>query len=413
MASTVITADIVAKEALAILENELGWVKKLHRAYEDDFKQQVNGFKAGDTISIRRPEDGAVRSGRVASPSDVIEGKIPLTVDQQIGTDFQFTSADLALKVEDLSDRVIKPRMMNIINAIASDVITQMYRNIPSWVGTPGSLVDTFAKFSKGPLKLDNMAVPTNDRCAILSPDDHWGLLGSQTGLYIQDAARGAYREGSLGMLGGLDTYMTQVAPVHTTGARGGTPLVNGASQNVTYDSVKNVFTSSLIIDGASNSITGWAKAGDVFTIAGVYMVNPRTKATTAILQQFVVTADADSSGAGAVTLTVSPPIISAAGQPHRTVNAAPADNAALTFVGTAATDYRQNLMFQKNTMALAVVPLEMPQGAVGGSSRSYKGFSVRVQPYYDGTNDISNWRLDMLYGRKVINGQLGTRVSG
>ena len=413
MANTTLTADIVAKEAMAILDNELGWLNKIHRAYEDEFSNTVNGYKIGDTISIRRPEDGQVRTGATLSATDVIEGKTTLTIDQQVGSDFQFTSSDLTLKIEDLSERVIKPRMINLINYIASDVLTTMYKGVYNWVGTPGETVNSFSDFSQAPKRLDLMSVPQADRCAILSPDDHWGLLGTATGLYMNGPASDAYRNGELGKLGGVDTYMSQVAPTHTTGARGGTPLVNGGAQNVTYDTAKNAWTQTLAIDGASNSITGWAKAGDVFTIAGVFMVNQKTKATTTVLQQFVVTADADSSGGGAVSLTISPPIISAAGQPHRTVSAAPADNAALTFVGSAATGYVQNLAFHKNTMALAMVPMEMPQAAYGGSRRTHKGMSVRVIPIYDGTNDISKWRLDVLYGRKVIDPRLACRLSG
>jgi len=97
----------------------------------------------------------------------------------------------------------------------------------------------------------------------------------------------------------------------------------------------------------------------------------------------------------------------------YQTVNVAPADNAGLTFIGSASTGYAQNMMYHKNTMALAIVPMEMPAAAYGGHRESYKGLSVRVIPIYDGTNDISKWRLDLLYGRKVIDPRLGVRVSG
>jgi len=125
----------------------------------------------------------------------------------------------------------------------------------------------------------------------------------------------------------------------------------------------------------------------------------------------FVITADGSSDGSGNLTLTISPPIITSG--PHQTVNVAPADNAGIVINGTASTGYPQNLMYHKNAMALAVVPMEMPAAAYGGHRESYKGLSVRVIPIYDGTNDISKWRLDLLYGRKVIDPRLGVRVSG
>lgn len=410
MANTTLTADIISKAAAPILENELGWIADLHRAHEEDFGTTVNGYKAGDTISVRRPADFTVRSGATLSTQDVIEGKTTLTVDQQIGVDFQFSSTDLTLKIEDLATRVIKPAMMSIVNYMANDVLTVAYKGAYNWVGTAGQTVNSFSDFAKAPERMDELAIPTDGRLALLSPSDHWALVGAATVLTNTGAESTAYRKGKIGMLGGVDTYMSQLVPTHTVGAYVGTPLVNGASQIVTYDAAKNTWSQSLITDGWTGSVTGLLKAGDVFTIAGVNMVNPRTKANTGILQQFVVTSDVNSS-AGAATLTISPPIIVSG--PHQTVNAAPADNAAITVVGTASTNYKQNIAMHKNAMTLAVVPMELPAAAYGASRNSYKNISVRVIPIYDGTNDISKWRLDLLYGRKLIDPRLAVRLSG
>ena len=54
---------------------------------------------------------------------------------------------------------------------------------------------------------------------AFYTPADFYGMLGSQTALFIQDAAKGAYREGSLGKIAGIDTYMSQNVPSHTVGS--------------------------------------------------------------------------------------------------------------------------------------------------------------------------------------------------
>lgn len=296
MSNTMLTADIVAKAALAVLENELDVVKTVHRAYEDEFDKKVNGYAVGDTISIRRPADFTVRTGAVVDIQDVIEGKTTLTIDTIKGVDFKFTNSDMTLKITDLAERVIKPAMTNLVNDITNDVLTTFYKGVYNWVGTPGELVNSFTDFSKAPQRLDEMAVPMSDRTAALSPADHWALMGSQTGLFIQDAARGAYRDGSLGRIGGVKTLMSQVVPTHTTGTRDDTtPTVNGADQNVTYDTAKNTWTQSLICQAFDSSST--IKAGDVFTLADVFMVNPKTKVSTGILQQFVNTADATASG--------------------------------------------------------------------------------------------------------------------
>jgi hypothetical protein len=412
MANNTLTADVIAKIALPILDNELGFLNKMHRAHEDEFGSTVNGYKKGDTISIRRPADFTVRSGATMSTQDVIEGKTTLTVDQQKGVDFQFTSTDLTLKVEDMAERIIKPAMVNLSNTIAQDVLSTMYKSAYNWVGTPGQTINSFSDFLTIPKRMDVMTMPSGDRNSVLSPDDYYGLIGSQTALFSPSLVQTAYRDGDLGMLSGVATMMTQVVPTHTVGAHAGTPLVNGATQNVTYDTAKNTWTQSLITDGWSNSITGILKEGDVFTIAGVYMVNAKTKAETTILQQFVVRADADSGAStGPATLTISPPIITSG--PHQTVSAAPADNAAITVMGTASTGYVQNLAWHKTAMSLAFVPMEMPEAAYGGSRKTHKNISIRLIPTYDATNDISKWRLDVLYGRKLTDPRLALRASG
>lgn len=78
-------------------------------------------------------------------------------------------------------------------------------------------------------------------------------------------------------------------------GAFGGTPLVAGASQTGT----------SLNIDGCSNSITNWIRAGDWFGVNGE-------------LKNCV--ADENSTAGGLATLSFSPRLMTA-----------PADNAAIT----------------------------------------------------------------------------------
>lgn len=413
MSNTTLQADVVAKAALAILENELGWVNKLYREHEAEYSKNVNGYKVGDTIRIRRPADFTVRTGATLSTQDVIEGYTTLVVDQQIGVDFSFSSTDLTLKIEDLSDRVIKPAMSSIINYMANDVATKMYQGTYNLVGTAGQTINSFADFAKAPERLDEMAVPQDGRLAILSPADYWGLVGAQTSLNNNTLVAQAFKEGMLPNVGNVDIYMSAVTPTHLMGtADNTTPLTDGNSQQVTYDTAKNSWTQSLVTDGWDSSST--LTAGTVFTIDGVYMVNPKTKATTGILQQFVVTANvtANETTTADTTLTIAPPIIVTG--PHQTCTySGNFDGRTITLIGTTSTNYRQNMVFHKNAMALAMVPMELPSGAYGAARESYKGMSCRVIPIYDGTNDLSKWRLDLLYGRRLLDPRLITRAYG
>jgi hypothetical protein len=409
MANTTLNASIIAKAAVGILENELVMANAVFRGYEGEFDKKINGYTVGDTITIRKPTDFTVRSTITASAQDVTEAKTSIVVNQIAGVDFAFTSQQLTLNIGELSERVIRPAMIQIANQIDVSVMS-LYKDIPQYVGTPGTLVQSFAGFAKGAQNMDQRSVPQGGRTAILAPADFWALAGSQTALFSQAINNKSYREGEIGKIGGIDTYMSQNAPTFTTGPFGGTPLINGASQNTTYDTT-GANTQTLITDGWTAAAAARVVVGDVFTIAGVFDVNPITKATLPILKQFVVKAAGSSDGSGNLTMTIAPQIITSGA--FQTVSAVPADNAALTFVGTANTNYTNNLFFDRNAFALVTVPMAKPPGAVDVSRQSKNGISVRVIPFYDGTNDKSTWRLDVLYGTKTIDQRLAVRVAG
>jgi hypothetical protein len=410
MSNTTLTADIIAKAAVSVLENTCVMGGLVYRGYEEDFANKVNGYNVGETISIKRPTDFTVRDGRVAARQDATEGKFTMTVDKFKGVDFGFTSEELTLQIGDLTERVIKPAMVQLGNQIDRDVM-DLYKDVWNWVGTPGQTVNSFTDFAKAPERLDLGSVPTDGRYAVMSPTDEWGMLGSQTALYMQNVAKDAYRDASLGRIGNVDTYSSQNVSTHTRGTTDNTtPLVKG-TQSTTWAASKDTGTMSLDTDGWDTVTT--IKQGDVFTIDAVFAVNPVTKVTLPHLQQFVVKADvtAHATTTSSTTLTISPPIITSGA--FQTVSAAALNDATITIMGTASTGYSQNLVFRKNAFALAMVPLIKPPGAIDVGRRSYKGFQVRVIPYYDGTNDLSNWRLDVLYGVKTVDARQATRLSG
>jgi hypothetical protein len=249
------------------------------------------------------------------------------------------------------------------------------------------------------------LAVQQDGRCAVLSPADHWGLLGNQTGLYIQNAANGAYRQGSLGMIGGVDTYMSQNVPLHTVGSDVTSVTVNQSvtTSTIAYTDVDDDMQQTITIAG------GNLNAGDVFTIADVYEVNPVTKASTGNLKQLTVVSYSSN------TLVFSPAIIWTGAFKTASITSGVTDlnTKAITAIGTASTGYRQNMVFRKDAFALVTVPLVAPPGATDVSRQSYKGMNVRVIPVYDGTNDVSRWRLDVLYGVKTVDPRQAVRLSG
>jgi hypothetical protein len=433
MGNTVLTPSIIAKEALMQLENELVMGGLVYRAYDATFNARSEGHKIGDTITIKKPVRYEVTDGATLNTQDTIEGSVAVVLNKRKHVGLEFSSQDLTLKIGEISDIYIKPAMSQIANTIDMDLM-DLYKTVPNWVGTPGQTINSFADFGLMPERLDEFAVPVRDRHAVLSPSDNWGMLGNVTTLFANSgkSAESALREASLGRIGNMNTYQAQNVKTHFRGTVDNTtPLVRGASQSRTYGggAVATDYVSGSLVAGAALvkdapgtsqtlSTDGWdasttIKAGDIFTIAGVYAVNPVSKQVLPFLRQFVVLADVTTNASAAADspLTITPAIITSGA--YQTVDVVPADDAVITILGTASTGYRQNLAFHKNAFALAMVPLEMPPASVGGARETYKGLSLRIVPIYDGINDVSKWRIDCLYGVKSIYPELAVRGSG
>ena len=161
------------------------------------------------------------------------------------------------------------------------------------------------------------------------------------------------------------------------------------------------------------NGTTGNTLAvGDVFTIANVFAVNPQTRESTGSLQQFVVTAAKTASASKFTDVSIIPAIYTAASA-LATVNSFPQNLAAVTFVGSASTQYPQNLIYHKDAITMATADLIMPQGVDMASRQVHNGISMRIVRQYDINNDRMPCRIDVLYGYSVIRPQMAVRLWG
>lgn len=403
----------VANRLLLILKNQLVMAKLVDSRFKSDFGGNDGEVPIGDTVSIRRPPMFTVTDGATFSAQDILVGKTDLVIDKQKHVGFTLTDFERVLKYDGdsfLKDSVANARMNAIANQVDTD-LAALIKKFPGFVGTPGNAVNTVAGFNEMPKRLDNMAVPQTDRNAILNVDDYWAMAGvlGAAGTLQDDINTTALQRAKLPTIGNVNPYMTQSVPTLTTGTRTN-GAVNGASQAVTYAASKDSYTQSLIIDGVGASST--IKAGEVFTIANRYAVNPVTGAQLAHLQQFTVTADATADGSGNATVTISPPIITAA--PYATVNSAVADNDVITWLGSASTTYSQNASFHKDAIKLAWVrPAKPHTGEYSYAEDPETGISLRLWAFSDGSADTHSYRADVIYGVLCGDPRLGVRGRG
>lgn len=385
-------------EALRVLMNNIVLGKEVSRANQGEFAKEA--MKIGDTINIRRPARFTVSTGAAFSGQDYTETSIPLVVNTQKHIDTQFTSQELTLKVQDFSDRVLKPKMIQLAQQIDIDGYVNAKNTVGNLTGTAGTSPNTVTFLFDIGKKLDDFSTP-RDAQRFYAADQ--GTTASQVGaltgffndqkLVSDQYKQGVFVDGTNTI--GLKIAMSQNVARHTVGPLGGTPLVNGASQSLTSGWAN---TGSIITDGWTAAAAQRVAAGDIFTIASVNSVNPVTKQSTGALMQFVVLSNGNSDASGNLTLSISPAIITAG--PFQNVSAVPADNAALTFNGTASTSYARNVAWHKDAFALAVVPMVDLAFAGGwGAVRSRDGFSLRVFRQAAISSDTVGTRVDSLYG--------------
>ena len=404
MANSILTIDMITRKALEIFENNLVLTRNVNRQYDDSFAQE--GAKIGSTLRIRLPDRALVTDGAALQVQDDNEQYTTLTVSSQKHIGVNFTTAELTMQLDDFADRVLKPRVSQLASSVDADV-ANAYKSIYQSVGTPGTTPGTSAVLLSGHQKLNEMAAPMSPRYATVNPAANAGLVEGLKGLFNpQSTISRQFKTGMMGegVLGYDEINMSQSIVTHTTGTRStsDTILVNGA--------VSTQGATTINLDGGTGSAT--IAVGDVFTIAGVFSVNPQTRQSTGSLQQFTVTSLATASSGAWTSVSVSPAMYTSS-HALATISAFPADNAVVTFLGTASTAYPQNLIYQKDAITFATADLLIPQGVDMASRQVHNGISLRVVRQYDINNDRMPCRIDVLYGYSVIRAPGAVRLWG
>jgi len=386
MANSLLTPTAVTREALRILHQKLNFVGSVTRDYDDSYAK--TGAKIGDSLKIRLPNQYTVRSGATLSAQDTTESSVTLQVATQKGVDLNFTSVDLTLSLDDFSKRILDPAMSVLAANIEADALS-MYKHVYQSIWNGGAAA-TYNKALDARVLLQRSLAPANERTALMDSLAMADVVKDTKTLFQDDASIAKqYKEGYMGRAAGFDWAENTLMPSHTRSAANGAYLVNGASQT----------GATLTVDTGANA----PSEGDVITIAGVYSVHPETKVSTGVLQQFVI-----GSGASTTSFPISPSIITSGATQN--VSGSPADNAAVTFAGTASTAVQTALLFQKGAFAFATADLVMPQGVDFASRQVLDGISMRIVRAYDINNDKFPCRLDVLYGYKTLRAQLACR---
>lgn len=402
MANSLLTIDMITRKSLAILENNLVLSRNINRQYDDSFA--VEGAKIGSSLRIRLPDRVLVTDGAALQTQDDNEQYTTLTVSTQKHVGINFTSAELSMQLDDFADRVLKPRISQLASSIDADV-ANVFASVGTSVGTPGTTPATALVMLQAQQKMNEAAAPMSPRYLTVNPAANAALVNGLSGFFNpSDSISRQFKSGMMGenVLGYEEVNMSQSIKSFTVGSR-------TATGGTTSAAVTTEGATTIAITGAGAS--GTVKAGDVFTVAGCFAVNPQTRESTGSLFQFVALADVALNGSGAGTITVAP--IYSAAHPLATVLSLPATSSAVVFMGAASTTYPQNIAYHKDAFTLATADLILPQGVDMASRANHNGISMRIVRQYDINNDRMPCRVDVLYGYAAIRPQLACRVWG
>jgi len=327
MANSLITCSIVAKESLAILENQLTFSSMVNRDFEAEFTGNMSrGYAPGATINIKRPPRYTYRTGRVATPQATTETTVPITLSQG-GCDLNFTSLERTLSLTKLEDK-LAAAMAPIANEIDRQGLALAHFNTFNTLNPTGALpttqIDAVNIVTAANRRLDEMGAPRDKRRAfVMGPGLNAATVAGFSGLFnAQGAVSKQFGSGLMVDSLGLSYGMDQNVDTHTNGTQNvaGTN-VNGAGQT----------GAAVTVVGLGGTLT----RGQIVTFPGCFAVNPQSRQSTGVLAQFVVTADV---AAAATSIPISPAIVTSG--PFQNVTASPTTGSPFLVVGAASTAY-------------------------------------------------------------------------
>jgi hypothetical protein len=386
MANTLLTINMITREAVRLWKNTNAFMRNLDTQYDDQYARV--GAKIGSQLRIRLPVDFTVRTGAAASFQDVSEQFTTLTMATQQGVDMSFPSIDLTLSVDDFAERYIAPAVNNLAGQVAVNIMSGSEGGVCNYIDNESSgaiITPSSTTFLTANAILDLQSAPMMNHRVVTDPYTDARVTGALTGLFnpvpeISDQ----YRSGGMKNALGLDWMKDQTVIKHTSGSfSAGT--VNGAGQTGT------VIT--------TNAITGTLAKGDIITFANVNGVNRITKVSYGQLRQFVVV---NAVASGGTSITIYPALIPAgsgnAQVQYQTTDTSPANSATISLVGPASTTYRKNIVFVPEAVTMATADLDIPPD-VQAARNEFDGVSMRMVRQYIVGTDQTGTRLDIVYG--------------
>ncbi|MBA7800606.1 head protein [Citrobacter freundii] len=413
-------SQIVLKKFLPGFMSDLVLAKTVDRQL---LAGEINS-STGDSVSFKRPHQfSSLRSptGDISgqTKNNIVSGKATGRVGNYITVAVEYTQLEEAIKLNQL-DEILAPVRERIVTDLETELAQFMMRNGALSLGSPNTPINKWSDVAQTASFLKDLGVEKGENYAVMDPWSAQRLADAQSGLHASDQlVRTAWEQAQIASnFGGIRALMSNGLASRTQGAFGGTLTVS-TTPTVTYDAVKDTYQFQLVLAGATASITGFLKAGDQIKFTSTYWLQQQSKqvlynGSAPISFTATVLADANSTAAGAVTVTLSGvPIYDAAPQQqYNAVNRAVTSGDAVTVIGTASQTMKPNLFYNKFFCGLGTIPLPK-LNSIDSAVATYEGFSIRVHKYADGDANVQKMRFDLLPAYVCYNPHMGGQFFG
>lgn len=412
MANTVLTIDMVTREALRLAHEKAVFIGTVNRTFDDAYGK--TGAKIGDTLRIRNPNQYTRRqNSRIMVVQDQNESSQALTVATQDGVDMKFNGAEQALSIDDYSKRYIEPAMSVLVSGIEGDFLAAMTNATYNTVGTSGTVPG-----ASGDVTVFGQARGRLNQGLAPKDDNRYIQLDSMTMASVVNAYKLGFNPSPAITEGYKEGYITRNAMATWYENERTTSITNGGDVTGSTDNPALVTDGGIIVDFHTNISVANTNVNTVFTIAGVYACHAETKQSLGYLQQFVVISK------NAASINVSPTIylgLSATTAAKQNVCKSTSaklattdfDAQVVTFTGGALSVVtKYGLMYHSDAYAFVTADLPLHGDAESCVRRTQDGISLRVWRGSDIRNDEELLRIDILYGWKAIRPEWATRIT-
>jgi len=302
---------------LALLLNSFAILSNANTKFKNFDKMEKN---LGDTVEFDLPPRFTTTNSLVVSFQSAEQRVQTLTVDQQVSTAYEFSAQEFIFDVKDYMDKFGKSAIAEIGTKIESNTFKLAETHTFRFYGDGVTDISSYLQLANALAFFRNFGSAKSDTKGFLSDLTFPRIVNSGLNQFVPQKNEREMMSWEIGKFSNTDWFQSNLLATHTSGSEG----VNGSTLTV-VSTTKNAAggITSIVFSGTSGaSNADSVKQYDKFQfsdgVSGQTNLRFRTFIGHEVSQspvQFAATADAASTGASQVTVTITPALQSAAGK--------------------------------------------------------------------------------------------------